>query len=391
MRIGRNVNRMPRHLSCMIILIGFLGQGGEYGGIDSKTDISGYAALVAELEERKRLQFLFPNPQSLFDGLHIGFVATSTGHLTFERRDLVLLNAGPLVISRVYDSRMMSDNGMGVGWKLNVQQTIRQIDDDLIYHEPSGNVLRFKQGLSGRYMPSQPTPRTDGMSLLVTGNTAIVQSTDKSEKVFARTTNGGVFRLASMVDENGHIVKLKYEDGKLVSLSVNEKIRVSIAWRDDAIVQLAGQHGRHVSYDYDGLGRLVAVEDIAGQKWTYDYGNDHKLNRAIYPNGDTYLEVNYDDEARVSSVDSSRNHSYMYSSNGRTTVKTGNSDIKDYTYNEKGVTTALIENGKLLWQMNLDAQNRPIKLVRNDEKYEFGYTANSIRGRLPKPLFLTRS
>lgn len=74
-----------------------------------------YAYLLEELDQRRRLQFLLPNPQSIFDGLAIGYVQTSAGNLTFERRDLVVLGVETVVASRVYDSRFDSDMGFGSG------------------------------------------------------------------------------------------------------------------------------------------------------------------------------------------------------------------------------------------------------------------------------------
>ena len=369
---------MLRLLKWAMILIGLQGYASEYGGIESETDLSGYAALVSELDERKRLQFLFPNPQSLFDGLHAGFVATSTGHLTFERRDLVLLNAGALVISRIYDSRSMSDSGMGVGWRLNIQQTVRQVNDGLIYHESNGNSLRFKRDLSGEYLPTDPTPRTDGTFAIAIGNTLLVHDVDSSEKVFARTAHGDIFRLVSVIDDNGNVINLHYDSSRLVAVSVNKKLRISIMWRHGAIVQLADEHGRRVNYEYDRLGRLYLVEDIAGQAWTYSYGHDHKLKQASYPNGHSYLAVDYDDQGRVASVDSSRNHSFEYAE-GRTTVQTGNINTLGYIYNEKGVTTTLTKNDEIRWEIVLDERNRPSQLVKNQEQYEISYTSNSMR------------
>ena len=38
----------------------------------------------------RRINVLHPNPQSIFDGLQVGFVNVSTGNLTFERRDMVV-------------------------------------------------------------------------------------------------------------------------------------------------------------------------------------------------------------------------------------------------------------------------------------------------------------
>lgn len=54
-----------------------------------------YATVVAELSERRRLNVLFPNPQSIFDGMQVGFVNVGTGNLSFKRHDMVVGYARP--------------------------------------------------------------------------------------------------------------------------------------------------------------------------------------------------------------------------------------------------------------------------------------------------------
>lgn len=44
-----------------------------------------HRALVEELELRRRVNVLFPNPQSFFDGFQVGLVNVGSGNLTFLR------------------------------------------------------------------------------------------------------------------------------------------------------------------------------------------------------------------------------------------------------------------------------------------------------------------
>ncbi len=63
-----------------------------------------YAELVKETELRRRVNVLYPNSQSIFDGLQVGYVSVRHGNLTFRRRDIVS-GINPLArIVRVYDS-----------------------------------------------------------------------------------------------------------------------------------------------------------------------------------------------------------------------------------------------------------------------------------------------
>lgn len=70
------------------------------------------------------------NPQSIFDGLHVGFVNVGAGNLSFKRHDLVVRVGGvPVYFSRVYDSRSRGNTDFGDGWRLAVAEELF-IDND---------------------------------------------------------------------------------------------------------------------------------------------------------------------------------------------------------------------------------------------------------------------
>ncbi len=83
-----------------------------------------YVEMIKELDLRRRVNVLYPNPQSLFDGLQVGFVNATTGNLTFRRRDIVTRAQGPVVFARVYDSRIRSNADLGTGWRLSLGEEL---------------------------------------------------------------------------------------------------------------------------------------------------------------------------------------------------------------------------------------------------------------------------
>lgn len=60
--------------------------------------------LLNDLSSRRRVATLFPNSQSMFQGVQERFVNTSAGNLTFLLRDMVAVGAMPIVAARTYDS-----------------------------------------------------------------------------------------------------------------------------------------------------------------------------------------------------------------------------------------------------------------------------------------------
>ena len=104
------------------------------------------------------MNVLFPNPQTLFDGLQAGFVNVGAGNLTFLRRDLVTRANGPLVFARVYDSRLAEDGDFGPGWRLSLSEELHIGEANVAYVDGSGSRRLFVPGSDG-YRPQRPTPR----------------------------------------------------------------------------------------------------------------------------------------------------------------------------------------------------------------------------------------
>ena len=97
-----------------------------------------YADLVKETELRRRVNVLYPNPQSILDGLQIGYVSVRHGNLTFRRRDIVS-GTNPLArIVRVYDSRIQTGRDFGPGWRLSLDEELTVQDGGLVYTDGSG-------------------------------------------------------------------------------------------------------------------------------------------------------------------------------------------------------------------------------------------------------------
>jgi len=79
-------------LATSITLICGVFLGGISSSANEKEDeyFVPFLQLIEELDVRKRVNVLYPNLQSIFDGVQVGFVNVSTGNLTFLRRDLVV-------------------------------------------------------------------------------------------------------------------------------------------------------------------------------------------------------------------------------------------------------------------------------------------------------------
>lgn len=304
-----------------------------------------YAALVEETELRRRVNVLFPNPQSIFDGFQAGHVGVRHGNLTFRRRDIVASD-GWVTFSRVYDSRIRYTRDFGPGWRLAWAEELTILNGDLIYADGSGSRHEFRlasQGMEGNrtdtlafqpefqiganssrksgdapfsseiYMAYPATPQHAATTITIAGHLAVLR-TGKATRVFEQqvASNGAstrVFRLRS-VTARGKTLMLSYQNGLIDTISDSNGEVFSIERdRFGRIVSVQDRSGRAVNYSYDDAGRLTDVWDIAGNVWSYEYAPHNALIRVIGPNSKDVLRVVYDQTGRVMESNSGREYS----------------------------------------------------------------------------------
>lgn len=99
--------------------------------------------LLNDLSSRRRVATLFPNSQSMFQGVQERFVNTSAGNLTFLLRDLVAVGAMPIVAARTYDSAVGKGEDYGPGWRLALREEIARDGSRLAFTDASNAVWQL--------------------------------------------------------------------------------------------------------------------------------------------------------------------------------------------------------------------------------------------------------
>lgn len=335
-----------------------------------------YVKLVEELGVRRRVNVLFPNPQSLFDGLPVGFVNTTTGNLTFARRDIVATAKGGLVIfARVYDSRIEDNVDFGPGWRLSLaEEVLTETGGSYLYLDGSGTAHRFVGSETG-YIVSPTTPQHNRTRLSVVGEMAVMREADGTVRTFERFLGSGRYQIAS-VSTDQHTLAFRYEDGLLTTVKADEEILFQL-YRDPyeghKIIAVTDHHGRLVRYEYVG-GRLHNVHDLAGNVWGHEYTSMGLLAAAEDARGQPYLEVTFDEFGRVTHSHTARKRAFTYAETNTTVVEKGG---EKYTFqrNSIGATTTVESSTSLIWEIEFDDSNRVSELARRDGI--FAYTYNS--------------
>ena len=295
-----------------------------------------YSPLVAEFDRARRVN-IFPNPQTLFDGLQVGFVNVGSGNLTFLGRDLATRANGPLVFGRVYDSRL-NDDDFGPGWRLSLAEELHIDDTSVTYVDGAGVRRRFVLGADS-YRALEPTPRHEGTRIVFGENVATLRKLDGSMRTFEPVGADGPWRLLSL-DAGGRRLEFRYDDDRLESVVHGTRTMFHIQ-RDGTgmITSVVDDHGRSVRYSYTAQGQLKDVYDIAGELWWHEYDAGGRLTTAIGANRQPYLEVGYDAQGRVRESRTGREYTFTYETD-RTIVTEGTGQRHVFTRNADGTTVA---------------------------------------------------
>ena len=365
-----------------------------------------YADLVKETELRRRVNVLYPNPQSIFDGLQVGYVGVRHGNLTFRRRDLVSGTNNWAHFSRVYDSRIKRGGDFGPGWRLSLNEALTVADDGLVYTDGSGARHSFKLAVPmersarreplmpeqvqinadgttvrspsflapGAYAASPVTPQHALTTIEVAGPVAVLRN-GKTTRVFERPLpqeeGSGTYRLSSIVSSNDEWLALSYRNGLISAVSDADGMLFGITRdRFGRILSVQDRWGRQVHYRYDAGGRLREVWDIAGNVWRYDYTPHNRLARAMGPNGRDILRVRYDGAGRVKESLSGREYAFTYAQ-GETVVVEGTGHSHIFGRNAAGITSHFDSTNGMWWRLTLDERNRVIKARSSNGAYQY--------------------
>ena len=340
---------------------------------DAELALYNYKQLVREFDLRRRVHVLFPNPQTLFDGLQAGFVNVGAGNLTFVRRDLVTRANGPLVFGRVYDSRLAEDGDFGPGWRLSLSEELHIGEASVAYVDGSGSRRLFVPGGDG-YRPERPTPRHAATRIVLGSEEATMWHADGAKRTFKPVASGGPWRI-TRIETGERKLDFRYRSGKLNA--VFHGGRWMFLLRRDAagrIAAVSDNHGRTVRYAYAGEDRLKDVHDVAGNLWRHEYDAEGRLTAAIGANDQPYLEARYDGSGRVLESRTGRAYAFDYEWR-RTVVTEGAGQRHVFEQDADGATVAFSSTTGAQWRVLLNADRRVERLTLPSRMIDYHYDA----------------
>lgn len=371
----------PSHLATMPLLALALVGNTEVATDDkapaADPSLDSYLPLITEFDLRQRANVLFPNPQTLFDGLQAGFVNVGSGNLTFLRRDLVTRANGPLVFGRVYDSRLQRGGDFGPGWRLSLAEELHVDEAGITYVDSAGAKRRFVPSATG-HRPYKPTPRHAATRITLGEGWATLRDGNGAKRTFKRFGTNGPWRIVS-IETDGRQLDFRYRDAMLQSV-VHRTLTMFNIERDAAgrIAGVADDQGRSVRYSYTAHGQLKDVYDIAGELWWHEYDADGRLTAAIGANRQPYLQISYDGQGRVRESRTGREYVFTYE-NHRTVVAEGAGQRHMFERNADGTTVAFSSSSGVSWRVGLNSNNRVKQLTLPSRTIDYDYdTAGRI-------------
>ena len=366
------------------------------GMAEREAELRWEANVIAWLNEfsiRRRVTTLFVNRQSPFSGVQEGHVNTTSGNLTFLVRDLVWLDAMPIVMGRVYDSSGFAESDFGPGWKLTVAEHLASQSPELMtWTDASGarwQLDRVGHSLRARHPFLCPVRHGD-----VQGD-RVTLHTDDLVRVFVADKAGRErYRLVGVQHKrlSGGSLRLDYDGGgRLIEVAATHGfVRVV---RDEAgrVARMVDGTGRGVSFEYDASGRLARHEDLGKHVWQYGYDRAGRLEFVVDPLGSLIFDARHDGQGRVvhtrflhqerqfkyfSGVTQvtdrlGRRTTFHHVGSGLTSSIEDSDGLRTAIDWEGSTATALHAEGQRVATLTTDSQGRPGELSTLDERYVF--------------------
>lgn len=335
-----------------------------------------YMDLIEELGVRRRVNVLYPNQQSLFDGLQVGFVHVGTGNLTFLRRDIVLRKRGPVILARVYDASIDANADLGPGWRLSLVEELHVAEAGTVTYVDGFGGHHVFDRRSAVYVPNPANPWHERTQVTPRAGSFVLTQADGTIRTFTPENKKATrYLMTSLKTAQGLAVSFSYAKGLLAEVAADGQTLFVLGRQGDGrLARVTDYHGRSVSYTYTAGGQLKDVYDLAGNLWWHQYDDRGLLTTAFGANREPYLLVKYDKTGRVIESKSGREYKYAYATN-RTRVTEGTGERHTFVQDKSGITVEY-SSASLKWKLTLDAEHRVQALTLPDRELTYTRSAD---------------
>ncbi|MDD6342249.1 MAG: DNRLRE domain-containing protein, partial [Eubacteriales bacterium] len=278
-----------------------------------------------------------------------GYVNDFSGALTFVHTDFVGSGSRmPISISHVYNSTDVGEDRYytqfytaemksGNGWKLNIQEKIRNITnapEDAIEDSNATYVHTDADGTEHYFILKEGQSATGNpRSYICETNPDLTLTRQKTNDVVTFTMTNDKTHYSKVFDKDGYITKCTDNNGNSITYYYAQYNTVkngeTVTYK--YITSISDGAGRVYSFNYDSSHRVTSITDPSGKSITYTYDSaSGNLTTVTYPwNTTSTFEYN-SNGMLIKATDSERNYSIEY------TYGTGADSRKVLQVTEKG-------------------------------------------------------
>lgn len=212
----------------------------------------------------------------------------NTGNFFYEKEDIAIPGRFGFAFKRTYNSTSVSKGILGNGWNHNYEIYVNEHNGLIRITLADGKIIEFKE------RDNLYTPVSDGVYDKLLKTEFGFQLKFKSGDAYAFNKDG---KIKSIIDRNGNILHLAYEDGNLASISSTAG-RLELFYEAEKIKSITDSTGRRIEYKYDGE-NLISYIDVEGQEYKYNYDKNNRLEKLINIFGNTVLKNVYDENGKT--------------------------------------------------------------------------------------------
>ena len=260
--------------------------------------IVGQSSIISGLEAADNIRGQTPNHEELTVGEPIvDPIDSATGAQVINQSFLPLTGAIPFSFDVHYNSLLLNEGVMGVGWTHPYEMSITENDEGIVYvYWDSNRRNTFVQNEDGSYdSPDQAMQNHQ----LTKNNDGTFTLTTSHHEVYEFNQAG---KIANIYDANQFVLTMHYnDDGNLASIT--EPISgqtLSFTYHDNGLLEkVSDQSGREVSFAYDENNLLTTLTDEANETTTYRYNENNQIEQATTSTGEQIFKNAFDNQGRV--------------------------------------------------------------------------------------------
>ena len=294
-----------------------------------------------------------------------GYVNDFSGALTFVHSDFAGSGSRmPVSVSHIYNSAIIGEDRYyaqfytdemqsGKGWKLNVQEKIRNItnapknqidnsDATYVFTDEDGteHYFKLKSGEEAKGNPRSYVCETDpDLTLTREKKNSVTTFTMVNDKTHYSKIFDGDGYITAQNDNNGNSISYEYETYEHTEKDKNGK---DVTEDYHYLTKVTDGADRIYTFGYDDNHRVTSITDPAGKTITYSYNENGELITITYPWSKTST-FEYENGLLIKATDNERNYSIIYEygkeADARKVVK-----VTEYGGNTAGITLGITYN-----------------------------------------------